>query len=438
MPETYAIVDATDRVEGAQFPGMAARYVQWELAREGIAAPLISPREPLADPPDVLLVTAVSAGNWECVRATLRTLLGHHLSAKRGPRPAVVLGGQAAMAPAVFDPMIDVACVGEGRTFLRTLARGGLTAAKELPNAWVPGETREVTPDTDFPWDAPPVRVKGGAVALFASRGCHKKCLFCQVGWQQPYVEQDEDRLLRQAAALRAAGYRVKLVTNDAPAVAAFAEIGSRHMSASYSQLRAMIEQGGIEALKGKVQQVRLGVESPSARLRRWIGKPIDTGALYDLTVRLLNLGISVRWYMIAGLPGETDADYDELLEVGRRIRHDARKCALQLDFTAFCPDPAAPLCLAPLVDDYQARFEAYRREFFRTLTHRLQLFAGRKPPARLAEARGSMGATEEELRRGWLDRDPPNWRVAYPLRSQCRTAYNVYAKRVGLPLSEL
>lgn len=433
MTTRYAIIDATVSKTEARFRGLAAKYVAWELVQSH-AAIVDNPREA-----DVVLVTVVSPHEYQCVPRALKRVGVNPVRGQR-LRQKVVLGGQGAMSPAAFDPYVDVACVGEGRTFLRTMLREGLDAAMRLPCAWVPGETRLVIPDDEFPWDAPPTKAEDGIVRLYASRGCKKKCLFCHTGWSITYRENEsEDRLLKQHRALLAAGYKVNVVTNDAPALSFFDELkGMEHFSASYSQTRQILDTGDIGAFKG-VRSVRFGVEAPSSRLRAYVGKPIETGALFDVSCRLLNAGIGVRWFLIAGLPGETDADYDELKHVVTRARHDITKGALQLSFTAFCPDAAAPLCLAPLDDLYWDRFERFWKWFFEGAgyTRRIMLMRCAGPDSRLRHAMGSMGCDEASLRRGWLDRDPPNWRVQYAYGGSVRRAYNVYARRVGLPLGK-
>lgn len=424
------VIDATVTHTEPRFRGMAAKYVDWELRQSG--AEIVAPATA-----DAVCISVVSPHEYRCVPAALKR---HGLSATPKERrargqPPVILGGQGALSPAVFDPYIDVACVGEGRTAIRELVSGGIDAVRELPNSWVPGETRHVVPDEDFPWDAPPVMAEDGVVRIYASRGCHKKCLFCQTGWANTYRENDADRLMRQYRSLRKAGYRVNIVTNDAPALSFFDEIDVlEHFSASYSQTLELIEAGSIAALAGRVRQVRFGVEAPSSRLRQWVGKPIKTAALYDLSVQLLNAGVGVRWFMIAGLPGEAPDDYAELREAVIAARHDVCKGALQLSFTAFCPDPAAPLCIAPLTDGYYESYTEFKRWFFEVgFTRKVQVFNCAAPASRLRHAMASMAATEDELRRGWLDRDPPNWRVRYPLIDRMTTAYNVYARRTGL-----
>jgi radical SAM superfamily enzyme YgiQ (UPF0313 family) len=425
--KTYAIIDATVTKTEARFRGLAGKYVDWELRQRGVK--IVDPKDA-----DIVCVTVVSPHDYECVPRALKRSGVEPLAAKR-LRQMVVLGGQGALSPAIFDPYVDVACVGEGHTFLATLAADGLDAACALPNAWIPGETRPVYPDEAFPWDAPPIMAEDGVVRIFASRSCQKKCLFCHTGWSMSYRENDGDYLIGQFQHLVKVGYRVNVVTNDAAALSFFNDMTAlEHFSASYSQTQEIIKHG-VSGIVGKVGSIRFGVEAPSYRLRRLIGKPIPTDGLFEASCQLLNAGIGVRWFMIAGLPGETAADWDELRAVVVKARHAIKKGALQLSFTAFCPDAAAPLCLAPLDDGYWVRFQSFWRWFFdgEGFTRKVQLFKCAQPSSRLNHAMASMAASEADLRMGWLDRDPPNWRVQYAYLSKARKAYDVYARRAML-----
>lgn len=429
MDETiYAVIDANARKPGVRYFGLSARYVEWELLRQGATlAGKVSDA-------DVILATVVSPQEYTCVPSALKANGIAPLAANR-LRQTVVLGGYGMYSPRVFDPYIDYGCVGEGRKFIETLVHSGIGALPNLPNCYIPGDNREVIPDYNFPYDCPPTLGEDGVVHVYASRGCRKACLFCQTGWCQPYSEHDPSDVSQTYAGLVRAGQRVNVVTNDAPALAAFGGIPKTEaFSASYSQLREIMRDG-VGPLVGRVKSVRIGVESPSARLRKCIGKPIPTDKLYALTCDLLNAGIGVRWFLIAGLPGETDADWGELYDVVRRARHDIKKGALQLSFTAFVPDPAAPLCIAPLTDDYYDRYLSFWKWFFEGAgyTRKIQLFKCSAPPGRLKKAMASMAATEAELRRGWADHDPPNWCVRYHHRGKIRQTYETYARKVGI-----
>jgi radical SAM superfamily enzyme YgiQ (UPF0313 family) len=424
----FFLIDATAKTTEPRFRGLALKYISWEIEQQG---------SQIVDDwtkADAILVSVVSPHEHDCVRLALKKYKIEPFATLRcGRFPPVVIGGQGAMSPAIFDQYADLICVGEGANFIKALCRGGVEEAAALPNAWIPGDTKLVIPDSDFPYYAPPVMAEDKIVRVFGSRGCQKKCLFCQTGWEREYNENDEDTLLYQYEQMRKAGYRVNVVTNDAPAMSFFSELGQvEHFSASYSQTLEIIEKGNIKQFAGNVKSVRLGVEAPSDRLRKYVGKPVPTEGLYDVSVKLLNAGVGVRWFMIAGLPFEKKSDWDELKQVVQSARHHIKKGALQLSFTAFCPDSAAPLCIAPLDDDYWDRYKDFNDWFFDGLgyTRKVQIFKCAQPKGRMEHAKGSMAATEAEIRRGWETCDPPNWRVQYPYKSRMRKAYEAYKRR--------
>lgn len=417
---SFAIVDAGAAKPTPTHYGLGAKWLAWELAKQG--AEVVSPRDA-----DVVLVSVVSPHEPECVPRALKRVGVEPMAAQR-IRQRVVIGGGGAMSPIVFDPFSDLTCVGEGREMVAALVNGGLTQASQLPNAWIPGDSREVIPDYCFPWDAPPTMAEDGIVRVYASRGCRKKCLFCHTGWSMPFSKAPEGQVSSQCASVARRGHRVNVVTNDA---ADLGTLGAKQdsFSASYSQLRLLSASAKIDGLR----QVRIGVEAPSERLRRALGKPVDSEGLLRCTADMLGKGVSVRWFMIAGLPGETYADYDELKECIRLARHAVKKGAIQMSFTAFTPDSSAPLALLPLTDDYHARFQAFWRWFFDGpgFTSKVQLFKCAGPKTRMAHSMASMGASEDRLRKGWADCDPPNWRVRYAYRHVARQACEAYARKV-------
>lgn len=422
-----AIIDASYSRDPARFRGMAAKWLHWEAGRLG--ANLMAD----ASSADVVLVTFPAPQDVELISRSLRKVGIQPNRQKRGRTPSVIVGGGIGLSPAILDDVADAVCVGEGRTFLRTLVTDGFDEAWALPNAWIPGETRPVVPDSEFPWDLPPIRYEDGIVRVFASRGCHKKCLFCQTGWAQQYVEAPNPKTVEAVQdVLLKRGERVNLVTNDATALSFYRELAMvEHFSASYSQTMALLQDRA--EIVHKVKSIRFGVEAVSERLRRAVGKPIPTDKMVRLSANLLAQGIGIRWFMIAGLPGERDDDWDELRAAVMEIKRHATKGVVQLSFTAFCPDPAAPLCIAPLDDGYWERWERFRRWFFEDVgfSRRVQLLRPAAPKGRLVHAMNSMAASEEQLRRGWEDCAPPNWRVEYPYKRAMHKAWQTYKRRI-------
>jgi len=376
--------------------GMAATWLRWELRRAGRAE---------TDPAsaEILLCTVSSPQGVKDLQRCLRQI---------GNKTArVILGGGGAYAPAVFDPIIHAACVGEGPRFMRTLLTDGLEAATALPEVWVPNETRPVIPARDFPWDLPPVNHPDGTVRLFASRGCRFRCLFCQTGWENSYRPTPHPAVLAaQAQALVQSGRRVAIVTNDAAEKGMPRISGQAFMSARVDNLAA------LEPLSRQfVKNIRFGVEGVSERLRRAVGKPILNDELLEMSAGLLARGIGVTWFFITGLPGEHDDDYLELRYLVTRLKALSKGCIMMV-FHAFIPQPATPLCVPALEDAYWEPFDEFRRWFFHGpgFTRRVQIMAPSKYPFRLRRAKESMAATEYDLRRGWWSRDNPNWRVQY------------------------
>lgn len=409
-----AIVDAN--YNKVRYRGLAATWLAWEMERA----------EQHEYPPelaDVLLCTVSSQQGVADLRRELRRI--------NNPRARVVLGGGGCYAPAVFDGLMDVACVGEGARFVRTLLRDGLDAAMALPEAWVPGETREVVPYDGFPWELPPLNHPDGTVRIFGSRGCRYGCLFCQTAWEASYrLHPSPERLQRQADALVRERRRVALITNDGAEAGVHVPCQQEFLSVRMDNL---LQQ--MPLARSVTKSVRIGVEGISERLRRAVGKPVGNEDLLRVSCDLLAAGVGVRWFFIPGLPGEAEADYDELRSLVREVKR-FPKGAVMANFHAFIPQPATPLAVLPLADAYWDPFDEFRRWFFHGpgFTRRLQIVAPARYAGRLRRAQESMAATEAELRRGWWEHANANWRIRYRVSvADRRRMARRYAARVGL-----
>ncbi len=409
-----AVIDANYSRE--EYVGLAATWLRWELQRAGIA-------ESAPELADVLLVTVSSQQGIGAVRGALRRITNR--------RARVVLGGGGAYAPAVFEGLFDVACVGEGARFVRTLLSEGYDAACALPEAWVPGESRPVVPSPEFPWELPPLNHPDGTVRVFGSRGCRYRCLFCQTGWEATYrVNPNPTHLQSQIRKLEHQGRRIAIVTNDGAEEGVHVSGQQEFLSVRLQNLKRL-----MPLSRKQVKSVRIGVEGISERLRLAVGKPVANDDLLRASFDLLANGVGVRWFFIPGLPGETDSDYEELQYLTRELRR-LPKGVVMMNFHAFIPQPATPLCILPLVDDYWERFDEFRRWFFHGpgFTRRVQIIPPAQYPGRLARAQESMAATESELRRGWWEHDNANWRVQYRAGpEQLRRVAGVYTRHLGM-----
>lgn len=123
---------------------------------------------------------------------------------------------------------------------------------------------------------------------------------------------------------------------------------------------------------------------------------------------------------MIAGLPGETKDDWEELKDVVLRWKSITSKGVLALSFTAFSPDPATPLSIEPITDDYWDYFLDFKEWFFggKGWSNRIKLMNPQQPKTRMQKAIFSMGLSEQQLRRGGYF--SPNWeRLSYPYKQK-------------------
>jgi len=372
--------------------GMAALWLRWYIPRCG--GTLTEPQDA-----DALLVTCVDPRNWTVLKAVR----------KRYPGRRVFAGGAGALAPYSLGLHCDAVCVGNGERFVETLIHDGVDSAMSLPESWVDGQTRPVEVAGGFPWGCPPIQCEDGAYRVWCGRGCRKKCAFCQTGWAMEYEENPEPaRLMESIKALQTEKKPFAYLSND-PNQHSFAAMLPPIDHGSYSL--DFIRRNGPPSAR----QVRLGVEGVSERMRKAVGKPIAYDDLVKSAAWLNSLGKSVRWFMIAGLPGENDADWQEIRRAVMDWKRICSKGVLALSFTAWQPEPATPLGIARVTDEYWPRWEAFREWFFSGSgwSNRVKLMAPAGPKTRMESAVARMGLTVDELRRGgqW----GPNDRVAYP-----------------------
>lgn len=401
--------------------GLSAMWLRWQLGQLGISD------VPRANA-DYVLLTCSCPQNYKDAKRSLR-------DTKCGAK--IILGGAAAFLPAAFDDMIDVACVGEGAAWIKTLVRDGWDAALERSNSYIPGGERSVIPDVDFTWDLPPMQTPDGITRVFASRGCRYKCLFCQTGWSTTYrCNPNPDRLRNMLNGIMRRGEKISIMTNDGAekSVVEFAGYQSA-VSMRADNLRRMIEAG-----RPLPKSVRIGVEGISERLRRAVGKPIQSDDLLSVTYELLARKVSVRWFFIMGLPGETDQDWAELDYLVMQAKKFPWGFAF-FHFHPFMPFPATPLGILPLEDEYEPRIEDFKTRFYRgvNFTRRVQLLRHiTKYKTRMRHSMANMCATEDEVRRGWMRHENSNWRIQYQASpDDLRRLALVYSKKVGVEIEK-
>jgi len=212
-----------------------------------------------------------------------------------------------------------------------------------------PSASRILTENTEF----------GDMYLVEVSRGCPRGCRFCSSGFiygafrQQPF--DHVVALIDQGLAHRR---KVGLV---GAAVSDYAEIGrlcryivDRGAKVSVSSLRIdRIDRDMLEALIASGHKtISLAPEGGSQRMRDLIRKNLTEAQILDACDMLVTHDIlNLKLYFIIGLPGETDADLDEMVRLVETIRErvvergraNKRLGEITVSVNPFIPKPFTP-----------------------------------------------------------------------------------------------
>lgn len=380
---------------GSHSRGVSAQWVAWKCRTLGIETSYT------AEGCEAVLVSSVSPVDAPKLSRMSREL-------------PLVVGGAGALSPSAYIRHGATGVVlGDGTAFLEKVKSEGLSSAMNLPNVMT-ASNKSPTVDGAFDFACPAFTSEDGTRRIVIGRGCKHKCAFCHTSWATPFAEHDRPEAVAVAArAIVSAGDKIGYVTNDM-AMHPWAKTLPPSVDASFSI--DYLRKSGMPSQR----QIRIGVEGLSERLRRFVNKPISRSDLVKCTSWLNAGGKSVRWFLIAGLPTETDEDWAELREAVQEWKKLTPKGVLALSFTAWCPDPSTPLAVMPMTDDYWPRVESFREWFFggQGWSNRVKLMLPQQPESRLKKALLSMDATERQLREGGAQGG--NSGVVYPFATAC------------------
>lgn len=311
-------------------------------------------------PPDAWFVSAIYTRQWWALPGLLRRIgVATRTEERRPSDPLIAIGGQSMIAPAPILDFADVIALGDGEAtgpriaelLDAGLARPDVMAALRAERGFWTPESETLTRLEMAELLHPIVPASGrGAPVVEVARGCASKCAFCPIGWAGG-TYRESDRTAVTSNLLRLRGKQVNVFAPDYSSISWVEDLdetiersGCKNASRD-ARLDATIKYGSQKSYS-------FGIEGMSERLRAAIGKPMANARIVEAVKDLASKGVrELRLYVIFALPGETDDDMRELLDVLDAVRPHLGKTRLDVTQTHLQCVPHTPFERLP--NDY-------------------------------------------------------------------------------------
>nr|WP_319374575.1 radical SAM protein [uncultured Methanobacterium sp.] len=289
--------------------------------------------------------------------------------------PLVIAGGPCASSnPLPMSSFIDLFLVGDGEVilpdFLDKLSeldnpRKELESFLDVEGIYIPGNkvnlvqvddmrdawrpVRQVFPETE---NKELIPAFGKSFLLEVSRGCARGCRFCMAGClYRPRREVDIKTLIqtaedgRQATGLEKIALIGGAVSDYSRIEELCRELLSRDFQVTTPSLRIeSISRDLLESLtESGLRTITIAPES-TWRLRQVVNKPITDEDIQSTMETAFDLNLNVKLYFLVGLPTETHADLEDMVNLIRDLQVMVpHRDSLRISVNPFIPKPHTP-----------------------------------------------------------------------------------------------